>query len=109
MSLNPSQPASANPTRSVNRLHLNEFEVKEGGASMARSGSFQPLFRSQSIAISKQQFQRELQLSGVRRGRDLSGRVAVAASLKNHRIRVKEIRVVQQVESLGPELQIESL
>ena len=59
---------------------------------------------------SEQQLERELDLPRGRGGScNDSARGAVLGALENNLIRVREIRVIQNIERLGPELQIQSL
>src|SRR5438034_8207476 len=62
------------------------------------------------VAQSEQQLQRELDLPRCRgRRRNDSARGAVLGTLEKNLIRIREIRVIQDIESLGAELQIQSL
>src|SRR2546426_11951771 len=59
---------------------------------------------------SEQQLQRKLDLPRRRRGGvNDPARGAVLGALEENLIRVREIRVIQHIEHLGPELQIQSL
>jgi len=64
-------------------------------------------------ATLKHQLQGKLELPRGRRRRNLPGRVAIgvfgAVANKNDRIRVEEIRVIEEIERLRPELQVKSL
>src|SRR5436189_522247 len=62
------------------------------------------------VAQSEQQLQRKLDLPRCRgRRRDDAARGAVLVALENNLIRVRQIRVIQNIERLGAELQIQSL
>src|SRR5437773_5544014 len=62
------------------------------------------------VAQSEQQLQRKLDLPRCRgRRRDDAARGAVLVALEKNLIRVREIRVIQNIERLGAELQIQSL
>src|SRR5437660_9704705 len=70
-----------------------------------------PLFQKSGVRfISELQLERELDLPRVRGGRcNDRARGAVLGALEENLIRVREIGVIQNIEHLGPELQIQSL
>src|SRR5579864_1209457 len=98
-------------TRTAMALESRPLEIS-GGSNERFPGSRPQDSRQdwpQSTLRLKDKFQRELEFPRGRRRRNLPGRLAVAASLENDIVRVKEIGVIEDVEGFCPELHIHFL